>query len=79
MSLNFHLVNRIRQQIQTHGDRVAVRFQQAEGWGETSWTEFGKNIDAVSRALLVAGLAVQDRIAIFANNSAEWTTTDIGA
>ncbi|MFD2176420.1 AMP-dependent synthetase/ligase [Veronia pacifica] len=79
MSLNFHIVTRIRQQVASHGDKTAVRFQQDQGWGETSWKAFGDNIDAVSKALLVAGLAVQDRIAIFANNSAEWTTTDLGA
>ncbi|MEZ9523674.1 AMP-dependent synthetase/ligase [Enterovibrio norvegicus] len=79
MALKFHIVNRIREQVIAQGEKTALRFQTEKGWGDISWRQFGVDIDAISRALLVSGLAVQDRVGIFANNCAEWTIADMGA
>ncbi|WP_394212267.1 AMP-dependent synthetase/ligase [Enterovibrio calviensis] len=79
MALKFHIVNRIREQVKAQGDKTALRFQTAKGWGDISWRQFGQHIDDISRAMLVSGLAVQDKIAIFANNCPEWTITDMAA
>ncbi|OEE70929.1 long-chain fatty acid--CoA ligase [Enterovibrio norvegicus FF-33] len=79
MALKFHIVNRIREQVKAQGDKTALRFQTAKGWGDISWRQFGQRIDDISRAMLVSGLAVQDKIAIFANNCPEWTITDMAA
>ncbi|WP_407332103.1 AMP-dependent synthetase/ligase [Enterovibrio sp. 27052020O] len=79
MALKFHIVNRIREQVKAQGDKTALRFQTGKGWGDISWRQFGQRIDDISRAMLVSGLAVQDKIAIFANNCPEWTIADMAA
>ncbi|KKD59140.1 long-chain fatty acid--CoA ligase [Grimontia sp. AD028] len=79
MALELHIVNRIREQVKAQGEKVALRFQQGNTWGEMSWRQFGERIDAASKAMLVSGLAVQDKIGIFANNCAEWSIADIAA
>ncbi|WP_425557333.1 AMP-dependent synthetase/ligase [Ferrimonas pelagia] len=67
----------MRQRFAEMGDAPALRQKQSGQWQDISWTEFGLRVDAVSRALLAMGLAVQDKVAIFANNCAEWTIADI--
>ncbi|MDD1781651.1 long-chain fatty acid--CoA ligase [Enterovibrio sp. ZSDZ35] len=79
MALEFHIVNRIREQVKARGDKTALRFQTGKGWSDISWHDFGERIDSISRAMLVSGLAVQDKIGIFSNNCAEWTIADIAA
>ncbi|WP_028023545.1 AMP-dependent synthetase/ligase [Enterovibrio calviensis] len=79
MALKFHIVNRIREQVKAQGDKTALRFQTGKGWGDISWRQFGQRIDDASRAMLVSGLAVQDKIGIFANNCPEWTIADMAA
>ncbi|MBV7298835.1 AMP-dependent synthetase/ligase [Enterovibrio paralichthyis] len=79
MALELHIVNRIREQVKAQGNKIALRFQEGNGWGEMSWQQFGERIDAISRALLVSGLSVQDKVGIFSNNCAEWTIADIAS
>lgn len=79
MTLEFHIVNRVRQQVKLLGDKAALRFQTGNGWGDISWRQFGERIDAVSHMLLASGLAVQDKVGIFSNNCAQWTITDMAA
>lgn len=78
-SLNFHFVNRFRQQAQTLANRTAVRFMQNAEWVDMSWAEFQNQVDQLSYALLANGIGVQEKIAIFAHNMPRWTITDIGA
>lgn len=48
-------------------------------WSEISWLELQKQVNNLSYALLANGLAVQEKIAIFAQNMPRWTITDIAA
>ncbi len=72
-----HLVNGMRQRFASMGDAPALRHQMNGHWQDVSWADFGHRVDALSRALLAMGLAVQDKVAIFANNCPEWTIADV--
>ncbi|QIZ78944.1 AMP-dependent synthetase/ligase [Ferrimonas lipolytica] len=60
-------------------DAPALRYQSDNQWQDISWQQFGLFADGISRALLALGLEVQDKIAIFAQNSPQWTIADIAA
>lgn len=75
----FHVVALLRQQMIQMGDAPALRFQEGEAWADISWKQFGIYADGISQALLSFGIEVQDKLAIFANNSPEWTITDVAA
>ncbi len=77
MTLEFHIVNRIRHQVKRQGEKTALRFQMENGWGDISWRQFGERIDSLSLGLLRAGLQVQDKVGIFSNNCPEWTISDM--
>ncbi len=79
MSLQFHIVNRIREQVKKQNGKTALRYQTAQGWGEVSWHDFGDQIDIISRAMLSVGLGEQDTVAIFSANNEKWTISDIAA
>lgn len=78
-NLQFHFINRFRQQAQALSRQTALRFMQGKQWAELSWHEFQNQVDQLSFALLANGIEVQDKIAVFANNMPRWTITDIGA
>lgn len=78
-TLDFHFIHRFHQQVQALSHHPALRFMQDEKWSEISWLELQKQVNNLSYALLANGLAVQEKIAIFAQNMPRWTITDIAA
>ncbi|GAL07010.1 AMP-dependent synthetase/ligase [Photobacterium aphoticum] len=72
----FHIVNRIRSQIERLGGQVALRHQVEGKWQDISWTEFGQQIHQLAVAMLGHGLNIQDKVGIFSNNMARWTVAD---
>ncbi|WP_345315415.1 long-chain fatty acid--CoA ligase [Ferrimonas gelatinilytica] len=67
----------MRERFASMGNAPALRHQANGQWQTISWIDFGRRVDALSRALLAMGLAVQDKVAIFANNCPEWTIADL--
>jgi fatty-acyl-CoA synthase len=53
-----------------------VEFASGRRW---TWAELERDVDAVARGLLAAGLEKGDRIGIWAPNCAEWTLTQYAA
>lgn len=76
--LDFHFVNRVRQQAKMLKQATALRHKVNGGWVDISWEEFQFQIDRVSLALLAHGIDVQDKIGIFAHNMPQWTIADLG-
>ncbi|MGF1686358.1 long-chain fatty acid--CoA ligase [Photobacterium japonica] len=72
----FHIVNRLRSQIERLGGQVALRHQVEGKWQDISWTEFGEQIHQLAVAMLEHGLNIQDKVGIFSNNMARWTVAD---
>ncbi|MGR5141889.1 AMP-dependent synthetase/ligase [Photobacterium sp. DNB23_23_1] len=72
----FHIVNRIRSQVERLGDQVALRHQVAGQWQDIRWSEFGEQIQQLALAMVGHGLNVQDKVGIFSNNMPRWTVAD---
>ncbi|MBY5993419.1 AMP-dependent synthetase/ligase [Ferrimonas balearica] len=74
-----HLVQILRQRTAELGEAPALRHQVGDQWQDISWQRFGEQRDALSRALLSLGVEVQDKVAIFAQNSPQWTLADVAS
>lgn len=57
--------------------KPAIGFKKKEGWKELSWQKFGDLISKTANALQAAGIMENDKIAIYADNSAEWMIFDL--
>jgi fatty-acyl-CoA synthase len=63
--------------VAAYADREAlVEFASGRRW---TWAEFDRDVDAVARGLVAAGLEKGDRVGIWAPNCAEWTLTQYAA
>ncbi|WP_298440878.1 long-chain fatty acid--CoA ligase [uncultured Ferrimonas sp.] len=67
----------LRQRMQQMPDAPALRYQAQKQWQDISWQQFGLFADGISRALLALDIGVQDKLAIFAQNSPQWTIADL--
>ena len=67
------LTNIVSSQTAKYGDREVFRHKEsAEGeWIITSWTQFKEQVDAISYAMEILNLNVQDNIAVFSSNRPE--------
>ncbi|QHB31404.1 long-chain fatty acid--CoA ligase [Yersinia canariae] len=73
----YHLVRRLRQQISQRTDKVAFREWSPEGENQLTWRQIDAHVTRISAALLSLGVAIQERIGIFANNSMAWSLADL--
>ncbi|WP_227731707.1 AMP-dependent synthetase/ligase [Yersinia proxima] len=73
----YHLVRRLRQQISQRTDKVAFREWSPEGENQLTWRQIDTHVTRISAALLSLGVAIQERIGIFANNSMAWSLADL--
>ena len=73
----YHLIERIQDQISRNPAKVAMRDQQGKAWIDICWQEANERLRATARALLSLSVGVQERVAIFSQNMAEWTLTDL--
>src|SRR6478752_1947791 len=63
--------------VAAHRDREAlVEFASGRRW---TWGELDRDVDALARGLIAAGLEKGDRVGIWAPNCAEWTLTQYAA
>ncbi|WP_210498216.1 AMP-dependent synthetase/ligase [Vibrio crassostreae] len=76
--LDFHIVNRVREQVAGGGSKVAMRHKVHAEWAGISWNELGVQANLVSLGLLARGLKVQDKVGIYSNNMPRWTMADVG-
>ncbi|PJG85923.1 AMP-dependent synthetase/ligase [Conservatibacter flavescens] len=77
--LDFHFINRIRQQTKKLANRTALRYHENGSWQDITWSDFQSQLDQLSAALLAHPIQVQEKIGIFANNMPRWTIADIAA
>ncbi|MGW1443756.1 AMP-dependent synthetase/ligase [Serratia rhizosphaerae] len=74
---HYHLIQRIQQQRSQRAECIAFRQWTPEGENRLSWRQVGTHMDHIASALLALGVEVQERVAIFANNSMAWSLTDL--
>ncbi|AHM75773.1 AMP-dependent synthetase/ligase [Yersinia hibernica] len=72
----YHLVRRLRQQISQRTDKIACREWSPEGENQLTWRQVDAHVTRISAALLSLGVAIQERIGIFAHNSMAWSLAD---
>ena len=81
MQINSHLSVLIHDLPKKYGGRTALEYKDYGGtqWKHVSWNEFSNQVSRVSDALLALGVDVQEKIAVFSQNSIHYLYTDFGA
>lgn len=69
----------ITKNIEKHPHKSAVGFKKKDGWKELSWKKFGEIVFKTANALKESGVEANDSVAIYADNSAEWSIFDLAA
>lgn len=69
----------ITKNAEKHAFKSAVGFKKKEGWKELSWKKFSEIIFKTANALKENGVGENDKVAIYADNSAEWLIFDLAA
>jgi len=72
------LVSLFLAQARARGDGTALRSKVGGEWRPTSWRTWERRARAVAGALVEAGVAPGDRVAIFGNTREEWLVADLG-
>lgn len=75
--LAYHQVARVQQQIQQHSSRVIFKEWHPQQETELTWAQASERLSRLAWGLLGQGVAVQDKIAIYADNCINWTLTDL--
>jgi len=81
MQTNSHLSVLVRDQAEIYGNRTALEYKEFGGkqWKNVSWNTFSEQVRRVSLALLSLGVGVQEKVAIFSQNTLQYIYTDFGA
>ena len=72
-----NIVNFLNQHVENNLLTDAIGFQKKEEWKSLSWKQLRQVVFKTANALRNAGVSENDRVAIFADNSAEWITFDL--
>ena len=63
--------------VEKYSTKPAIGFKKKEEWKELSWNKFSLLVNKTANALREAGIKENDKVAIYADNSAEWITFDL--
>ncbi|SDQ68343.1 long-chain acyl-CoA synthetase [Chryseobacterium soldanellicola] len=67
----------INKNVEKHPVKSAIGFKKKDGWKELSWKKFNEIIFKTANSLKNAGIEENDKVAIYAENSAEWMIFDL--
>ncbi|MFY1047605.1 AMP-dependent synthetase/ligase [Chryseobacterium sp. GP-SGM7] len=68
----------IKKNVEKHPLKSAIGFKKKDGvWKELSWQKFSEVILKTASALKDSGIEVNDKVAVYADNSAEWMIFDL--
>lgn len=74
---DYHIIRRLQMQFSSSGEKTAYRQWTAKSEIEMSWASVAEKTRALSNALLGMGVAVQENVGIFSQNSIDWSIADI--
>lgn len=57
--------------------KSAIGFKKKEKWVEITWADFRRLVFKTANALRASGIAENDKVAIYSDNSAEWIVMDL--
>ncbi|MCU7614900.1 long-chain fatty acid--CoA ligase [Chryseobacterium sp. GMJ5] len=69
----------ITKNAEKHPFKSSIGFRKKEGWKELSWKRLSDMVFKTANALRNAGVEKDDKVAIYADNSAEWMIFDLAA
>ena len=72
------LVSALEQRVLATPDRPAVSARIDGAWKTWSWDDVGRKAEEWARALIAAGVARQERVAILSATRPEWVFADLG-
>ena len=72
-----HVAHVLEERMAGRGDEPALRYRVGGAWRDVSWRELAERVRALSSALVDAGIAEGDRVAILAPNEPSWTVADL--
>ena len=73
------IIERFRERVQSHPDRVAMRYRSNGAWRDITWRDYGNRVARTAKALLSLGYQHGGKIAILSNNRPEWHIVDIAS
>jgi long-chain acyl-CoA synthetase len=65
--------------VNSHAQKVALRYKRLGIWHELTWSEFGDEVRACAYGLMALGVQPGDKVAILAADRPEWFFADLGA
>ncbi len=74
---DYHIIRRLQMQFSSSGEKTAYRQWEAKSEIAMLWASVAKKTRALSNALLDMGVAVQENVGIFSQNSIDWSIADI--
>ncbi|HGN0132055.1 TPA: long-chain fatty acid--CoA ligase [Proteus mirabilis] len=74
---DYHIIRRLQMQFSSSGEKTAYRQWDAKSEIAMPWASVAKKTRALSNALLDMGVAVQENVGIFSQNSIDWSIADI--
>lgn len=72
-----HVAHVLDERLEARGEEPALRYRADGVWRDVSWREVGERVRSLSSALVDAGIAEGDRVAILAPNQPAWTVADL--
>lgn len=81
MQTNSHLSVLVHDQAELYANKVALEYKDFGGnqWKSVTWRQFSNQVTRVSNAMLSLGIKVQEKVAIFSQNTVQYVYTDFGA
>lgn len=81
MQTNSHLSVLVHDQAELYANKVALEYKDFGGnqWKSVTWRQFSSQVTRVSNAMLSLGIKVQEKVAIFSQNTLQYVYTDFGA
>ncbi|MBI5531237.1 MAG: long-chain fatty acid--CoA ligase [Deltaproteobacteria bacterium] len=71
------IIEMFETQLKAGGHRAALRSKRGGRWTTATWDEWNRKSRAIAAALIGAGVAKGDRVAILSNTREEWVVADI--
>ncbi|MCW2830985.1 MAG: long-chain fatty acid--CoA ligase [Aeromicrobium sp.] len=71
-----NLTDDILDRLESHADDIALARMDGESWHDVSLATFHRDVVAVAKGLVAAGVAPGDRVALLSKTRYEWTVVD---
>lgn len=75
----YHYVSVFQENTKKYAHKKALMGKVGQTWDGITWQEFGKVTESLSKALLSFNIQPQETIGIFAQNTPQWTITDLAS